>query len=184
MSVEVEYQLPDTVTGADDQVIFIPLGGDGWVAPQSAYSVFLKRSGDASGGVINLECAMDPQYASLVQYLSFKAFDNNVGADQIDCRTALRVTKGAEVAQQTHVYRGNSLDSTTYDDFGFCGVWEPPGLMLSSNTLEGFDLNPRLTVQMENNNLSELVMSARILNFNKRAREEVPLNVLLSALPR
>lgn len=183
MSKNIEYQLPGPLPGPSDSVVFIPLGGDGWSAPQSAYSVFLKGSGDASGGEFSIECAFDPQYTSLVQYMSFNA---NYGAATNDfaIRTALRVTKADEVAQKTWLYTEDALNFSVYPSFGYNDVWEPPGILLSSNTNAGFDLNPRMTLVAENDSSCNLVMSMRVLNFQKRAREEVPLNVLLSALPR
>lgn len=183
MSKNVEYQLPGPVPGSADSAVFIPLGGDGWSAPQSAYSVFVSATGDNSGDEFSIEVAFDPQYTSLVQYMSFRA---NYGASVNDfaVRTALRVTKGSEVAQKTWQYSESSLNFSVLPDFGYNDVWEPPGLLLSSNTNQGFDLNPRITLVCENDPTAELVMSLRVLNFQKRAREEVPLNVLLSSLPR
>lgn len=185
MSINTELQLPGPVPDpTSDSVVFIPLGGDGWSAPQSAYSVHVVASGDASGNEASIEVAPDPQYVSLVQYMSFRV-QYSTGND-ISCRTAIRVTKGDEVAQKTWFTNrpGGGLDWDVQNDFGFNEVWAPPGLLISSNTNAEFDQNPRLTLVAENDASLELVMSARILNFQKRVREEVPLSVILSSLPR
>ena len=183
MSKNVEYQLPGALPGPSDSVTYIPLGGDGWSAPQSAYSVYLKHQGDSSGDEFSLEVAFDPQYTSLVQYMSFNA-QYGAAVNDFAVRTALRVTKRDEVVQKTWQYSEASLDQSVVPQFGYNDVWEPPGLMLSSNSNAGFDLNPRIALVANNDPACNLTLSLRVLNFQKRAREEVPLNVLLSSLPR
>jgi len=49
---------------------FIPLGGDGKVAPSGCYFVRLEVDGDASGGNATLTINLDPRYTNLVAYVN------------------------------------------------------------------------------------------------------------------
>lgn len=184
MTIQVQYTLPEEPPSGS-AVEFIPLGGDGFVAPQSAYGFRIEANGDSSGGFIGAQVAFDPQFTSLVQYGSYSAQFGSVGND-FHTRMVLRARKDGEAAQVTYWHQADSGDDTTViDQFGYCATWNPPGILSTQEFIPpAFNDRPRLGAFMPNASNATLVLTGRVLNFDRRAREEVPLNVLLSALPR
>lgn len=189
MSTQLQYSLPDDPP-AGVTIEIVPLGGDGMSAPQSAYSVKAELAGDSSNGFIGIEVAFDPQYCALVQYLSWSWKPFTGSADQSGhVRAAVRNRKDGEVAQQNFYqgyFTGSGSSGEIVDTFGHNGTWNPPGILATyDRTISSFSDKPRLSVQCPNQGTSdELVLTARILNFDRRARELTPLSVLLASLPR
>ncbi len=52
---------------------FLPLGGDGRVAPLGCYMADVQLAGDASGGLASISLTLDPRYTNLVAFINVRA---------------------------------------------------------------------------------------------------------------
>lgn len=70
MAVTTTVAIPDQpATGV---IEFLPLGGNGKVAPLGCYMVDVQLAGDASGGLATINVELDPRYTNLVAFYSAK----------------------------------------------------------------------------------------------------------------
>ncbi len=167
MSVASAFTLP--AQPALGLVTLSPLGGDGNQAPKSRFEVFNFRvAGDASAGTYSLTITLDPVYESLMMQLAVShtaAADSEV-AFQIVSRNA------AGVALQ-------ALDCHTLAELGpgarVRALWCPPPLINATEvSVTGINVGVAEVYQL----------NVTVLNFNKRASERTPLNILYASLPR
>lgn len=175
MSIATTVALPNQpTTGA---VNAIPLGGDGKWAPHSAYSVYVQSDGDGSGGVNDLTVRLDPQYTQVVSYVDIRA--SGVSADH-EFRAEIACTP-TEIFMRfgdlTYKPAGASAGAVA----GF--IWTPPAVVCSAGVGDPTD-PPYVKVRTENTNGVSIFMTARIYNFDKRARELSPLPWLFDSFPR
>lgn len=144
---------------------YIALGGDGWVAPQSAWYMDMRITGDASGGRITATVSRDERFEHLVSFLRFQ----QASATAVDYIFELRRVAGIEI-QQLGVAPVSGIGGVTLSTL----LWSPPAV-----------IDPVSWTLTVDNVDGELVrFGFMIYNFNIRASEKVPLDILLSSLIR
>jgi len=171
MAVTDTVVLPaQPTTGA---LTFVPLGGDGFTAPHSAYVLNNQQvTSDASGGATSLIAQMDPRFVSLVSFGSMRMIQ---AADTaVDVRWVIGpATGGVQIPQIirqgliTDIASG--ITSSTISD-----VFNPTPLLLPGAGQTG-----QLLCQVVNVDTDILLMSAYIYNFDIRVRELTPMGPLL-----
>lgn len=168
MTVSTTLTMPDQP--ASGQMSYIPLGGDGMNAPHSAYSIFVTVAMDASGGNSQITMFFDERYTQMVSYMRTEV----VGvAANASCRQFVRLD-GDEICTSTEpalYWSGTALASA---------LWKPPGVIVSSRDKS----DAYMFSQLVNTDGDTHNFTARVYNFDKRARELTPISVLLASLPR
>ncbi len=165
MSVAETITLPAQPATGD--ILYAPLGGDGWSAPMGMYMMNnVTLAGDVSGGTTSLTVEMDIQFESLIQMISLQII--GIAADQTYRMSIIRRRGGTIFNAGTAFFPGVSGDTSGYR------TWNPSAI------LDAESLLARIT----NNDGDSLRINGLIYVFQKRASERVPLNILLASLPR
>lgn len=167
MSVAATLQVPEQPAAGGLE--YLPLGGDGFSAPQSAYAVNVQLASDASGGTSTITINFDPQFLGLVSYV--ETVVTGASADVPSRRTI-----GLSTFESMH----DAEDAEEGEGTTVVRLWRPPGAMATQ--VGGFV--PNIVGRIPNTNTETHFLTARIYNFNKRAREFTPLYLLLQNLPR
>ncbi len=172
MAVAVTVTLP--ATPSTGSLTYVPLGGDGFTAPQAAYVVrALQVTGDAGGGAATLTIHMDPRFTSLVAYVT--AQNDQASSADADLRLVITPSTGIQIAaltlQQPVVATSATVNSTT---IGL--TWNPTPLLMPGAANTG-----RIIMKMLNVLADEYRLSAHIYLFNIRVRELTPMGPLLWA---
>lgn len=154
----------------------MPLGGDGFTSPHSLYIVHAVLDSDASGGSNSITVRFDPRYTSLVSYLQTQVTS---GAAAIGCRMEIRTSALENVTLQQEM----PLVAVSGQLRTQGVLWTPPALMVTAETAPATS-PPFYTSAIDNVDTEALLLTARIYNFDRRARELAPLNLLLSSLTR
>ena len=166
MSVSETVTIPGQPSGAG-VVRYLPLGGDGWTSPQSCYYLeSMVSEADAGAGTNQVTVNMDNQYSTVISTIQCSIL-SAANAPEALFRIFYQGLNGLLLEAQ------RTLDLIS---FGTTATkqWNPAPLF-----------NPDIfTVVTENVDTEDLVVSAVMYNFRKRAVEEVPLAVLLASLPR
>lgn len=166
MAVTSESTLPaQPVAGTS---VYRPLGGNGWTAPHAMYSVLSQLSGDVSGGTSAITLNLDARFmniVSLIQYL----YTGSTSTREVELQIVSDRPTGARHRVRAN---GTMLFLDALNDQGLIS-WNPP-LLVDAEAIIGTMQNVDGTVA----NLQPIIYC-----FQKRALEEVPLNVLLASLP-
>lgn len=173
MSVNSTVVLP--AQPSSGTVTYVPLGGDGFTAPQAAYSVQNHAvTGDAGGGNLSVTVDMDPRFVSLVSFVSFR----NAQATPGDAGYRLVVSTAAGGPQIPQLLESNvltaisgTISSSTINHTA----------KLQPMLLPGAGNSGRVVVQMLNVLADLLQMSALIYLFDIRVRETTGMGPLLWA---
>jgi len=166
VSVTVEDSLPTQPTIGSS--VYRPLGGDGWTAPHALYSTLQQLTGDGGGGTSTVTLNLDTRFmniVALVQQLLTGFASSREGELQVvsDRPTGARHRVRAQGAQ-VHI--------TVLADQGLLS-WNPP-LLVDAEAIVSLTQNTDGDIH----NVQNIIYC-----FQKRALEEVPLNVLLASLP-
>lgn len=167
MAVSLAVTLPDQPVGGGLE--FIPLGGDGFSAPQSAYVVNMDIAGDVSGGLSTLTINFDPQFVGLVSYMQTTV--SGVAADTIS-RRQINLSTGESINDNRALILGEATQANMN--------WLPPGVLAYDNGT----FTPTMISRVANVDGDSHFLVTRIYNFNKRAREISPLYLFMLNLPR
>lgn len=160
MSVSSDSQLPSQPPQGN--VIYTPLGGDGFRAPHSMFEFVIGLAGDASGGSSTIDLAFDDRYSCLLSILSI----NEVAATA-DVPFAAFVE-----ARQTYRIAGSLLFNAS--NARAIAQWSPPPIIGER----------ALQVNIANGGVgTTLQVSGIVLNFDRLAPERIPLDILLAAIP-
>lgn len=166
MTVSSTVTLPNQPT--DGLVEFVPLGGDGYLAPLAQYIVSeFKVDGDVSGGSSQLFLNMDPQYQGLVQLISFRMDGATADVDMVCSIT----TKNLGFSD---TWSGVLLDKTIAGITNVRGSYAPAPL---------FDFG-QVNCVVPNVDGDDLTLGLIINCFARDASRKVPMGILLSSLPR
>ena len=170
MAVTSEVTLP--AQPAAGAVTYQPLGGDGFTAPLAAMTFNVQLTHDASGGSAEISVRPDPQWVSVLNYTQVGV----IGAT-VDTPVALTFDSGHETftipVNLPEALAGGSLVSNA-------ALWTPPLVLLDVHP--GAD--PVIKYSLTNTNGDTSIMNGRFYCFRKGVAQRVPLNVLVSALPR
>lgn len=168
-SVVEEITLPgQPVSG---QVTFVPLGGDGFVAPKFAYAIkdFL-LTGDATGTFVQHTVLMDERWCALIAYVSF----NISQATSADADFQITISSGRSASIQASG-SAHAVDSSV-STLEVRHTFQPTPLVLP-----GAGDTARLRMQVLNVDTDVVRLSAYIYLFDVRVRETTPMGPLLWA---
>ncbi len=166
MAVAITNQLPDQpVLGLNT---YSPLGGDGWTAPHSVAEVSVGSAGDASAGNNVITVTFDPRFQSIVAYVRLSNSSASAGIEMNLSMFPALPRSQPQLQAFANAVPVNALSTT--NNF----TWAPPPIPGLS----------RLQATTTNTNGDSLTLMAYIFQFQRRALELVPLNVILAALPR
>jgi len=174
VSVTSAFELPAQPTNGT--VGLQPLGGNGFTAPHSVYSVFEQVTHDASAGNASISCRFDPRYTQLVSYIGVGQTSGAATVDyflEIECSDVDRIAVVKEAPLISVVGLGITNQA----------LWTPPAILCSAG-LGAVTDTPFFRVVTTNTDTESTILRARVYNFDKRARELVPLPELLGALVR
>jgi len=170
VSVSRTIVLPDRPTVGT--LTFKPLGGDGEVAPRSSYELrAFSIAGDAGGGTATLVITLDSVYESVIAQASYSA-TSSAAAQDLYFQIRSYSDTGVQL-QQDHTVPAVAILGS--QDGVARALWVPPPIFKATD------------IRMVCNNVDATetyAMNVTIYNFNKRASERTPLNVLLASLPR
>lgn len=167
MSVSDSVTIPANPTTGGLE--YIPLGGNGFTAPQSAYTVSIAVVSDASGGTSTLTINFDDQYLSLVSFVQTTV---TASSADVPSRRTLTMSTFDALHDATDCQQGEGTTAAR--------IWKPPGVMGKV----GIGFTPNCVSRIANTDTETHFLGIRIYNFNVRARETTPLALLLQNLPR
>lgn len=176
MSVTEYVQVPEQPTVGG--VTYHPLGGNGFVSPHSVYHVRVRLTGDASGGAQEVRIRPDVRFTSLVAFCSATLDGAAITAD---------APVNFVISEEMNS-RAEARSPGTYLPIGgepaVVASWNPPPFLVSAGPASAASADPTLRVRVDNTNGTVLAVYASIYNFDKRAREVVPIDSVLQVLTR
>lgn len=168
MAVALVVALPDQPVGGTTE--YVPLGGNGYDAPQSYYAVSITLAGDGSGGENQITITMDPQFMGMISFI--QTLIDSVSADTAS-RRLLQIT-------QSDAIRDNRLLILNASSTTANRVWTPPAIILNATPL----LTPSIRSFVPNNTGDNHSVNLRVYNFKKDAHQRTPLRLIVSNLVR
>lgn len=150
---------------------YIPLGGDGFMAPFAAYAVTQHEvTSDASGGAAALTIIMDDRFCSLVPFVKVQV--QQATAADIDCRFSLGSSSQPGPAE------GRVLTSiaTTVSTTTIAYTWIPVPTILAGGSEPG-----QIVVRVPNVDGEMPQIDTLVYLFNISVREKTPMGPLLWA---
>lgn len=175
MTVHTSVQLPNQPTGGS--LDFHPLGGNGFASPQSVYHGKIESTGDATGGLHQLYVRFDPRYSQLVSELIVGC--GGISAD-VNVNLLIAETSGSHLSVRRLL---KNYDIGTLGEDGLVS-WSPVPLVISAGADTDSEALPFIRVSKTNVDSETLTMWFHIFNFDKRARELVPIETLTRCLVR
>lgn len=171
ISVIETVTLPAQPTAGN--VTYIPLGGDGFQAPQGAYSINGHAvTGDAGGGVAQLRINCDARYCSLISWTN--GFIAQGTPADVEFRTTMSSISGAGVPLMTHSGITVALVAAFVVEIN--ELWNVPPVILPGAG------DPGTLLWTWVNTLADVYScSAMIYLFDIRVRELTPMGPLLWA---
>ncbi len=162
MSVNYSFALPAQPDEGGFELV--PLGGNGFTAPHSMYLASPFITGDASGGIAEVDMTLDDRYTCLVNHVQV---DATSAAGAKHTRIVL-FGPGSFAMSVAPIAPVSSIDTVAR------ASWSPDPLF-KARSLKSRWLNVDTEVYY---------CHSVIYNFDIRAAEEMPLSALLASLPR
>ncbi len=148
----------------------IPLGGDGFYAPQFAYQIkTFSLTGDATGTSLTHVVKMDERYCALIAYVTVRI--NQATAAAADVMFQVGGAGVPDFAEQGPV----TEISATVNSGTIRKTWVPPPIILP------YGGEPTLTMKVLNVDTDVVQLHAQIYAFDARVRELTPMGPLLWA---
>lgn len=158
---------------------YIPLGGNGKIAPFAMYECRTSITGDASGGIASMTSTMDPQYSAIITFVSYSVAQVTPANQQVQCRIGTGTNR--VVWSRQHLAVSNQ-------DPEIGGYWVPPPMLLpgaGDAALRAQTPNEwQLRVDFENVNNDLYLWNFQALLFDVDVRQLVPLPVIFASLGR
>lgn len=154
----------------------VPLGGNGFNAPQAAYIINnMSLTGDATGGTVQHRIRMDERFCSLIAFAAI-AWDQATPAAatwniQISGHTGSNLPIPPQLENRHIVEAAATVTATSIAD-----IWQPVPFILP-----GAGGNGQLFSQVVNNDTDVVRVSLLVYLFNVRVREISPMGPLLWA---
>jgi len=148
-------------------ISYLPLGGNGFLAPHSAYLASVGITCDASGGTAELILLRDDRFQHLVQFMQLRLVASTARLYELTIGKATSISATDVTTRVQGITRVGPAGNTT-------AHWDPPPI---------FDVT-RLQTSTVNTDTVVVTLTALIYNFDIRADKQVPLNVLLENVPR
>lgn len=163
MAITLDVTLPEQPpTGSG--IEYIPLGGNGFNAPKSAFYGNLQVTGDVSGGIVTMSVFRDPRFEHVVSFLACEKLQTDTAG--------FRMSIGRR-AMSVH-NEGSTIASAVTGD-SFTGSIYAPVAMLDASVWQ---------LRMENADGIVMRFKFLVFNFNIEASLRTPLPILLASLPR
>lgn len=162
MAITEEITLPNQP--AVGSVEYIPLGGDGWVSPRSAYLIDMRITGDVSGGRVTLTVNRDPRFEHIVSFIQLES-DSATATEYI-----FNLHRAKVVAHNTGAVKQVNLSSLDFTSI----AWNPTPMIEPTKWSAIFN----------NVDAIEYKWMSLVYNYNIRASEKIPLGTLFASLPR
>lgn len=143
---------------------FIPLAGNGYQSPQSAFLLNMQITGDASAGRIRFIVARDARFEQITQFMSIES--NSATAIDYNMQY-FRAGVGITNAGKTEI---SSVDSAVIAH----KMWVPPAVMNCT----------KWECSVDNVDLEVHKFKLLIYNFRVDASKVTPLSLLFSSLTR
>lgn len=165
MSVTLEFALNEQpATGA---VNLVPLGGNGFTAPQSMYEIQATLAGDVSGGTNKITFTQDPRFSSLLT-LANNTYVGNTGPIEVGFEMRNTAPAGPFARGFSNASPLSTINGVIIT------VWNPPPIMT-------MDLWACTTPNVDGDTSN---FNAWVYNFNIRVLEVTPMFQILANLPR
>ena len=165
----------------NDEINYVPLGGDGMRSPQSAYDVKVRVNDDTQTGYIEAQIGFDPTFCQVLSWVSIQRGTTEADGDTVLCRLA----QGPDSADS--LIAAKTMTPTAPSGSYHVATWLPPAKLLfptsrSEATPSQID-DPYLSVRVPAGpQTTNIIMWARIFNFRKEARDQVPIEMIFQCL--
>jgi len=160
VGVATDVNLTDQPASGD--IKLVPLGGNGWTSPQSLYLFSVTSVGDGSGGGHVIQVFRDERFENICSFMQVQL---------IAPATIVRFDVSREGSgRATH----NGLAVEDEGQTTSVLLWAPP-LIIDAE---------KWALTLINTNTESVTFKGLVYNFNIRASEVVPLNVLVASMPR
>lgn len=143
---------------------FIPLGGNGLVAPHSAFYGSVNLVGNATGGLITITVNRDPRFEHVVAFLACDKLQ--------EAAAGFRFSIGRP---STTIHNEGVTKASGMSGDEFTSIIYAPVAMIDAT---------HWVVRMTNVDTVEVRFKFLVYNFNIQASLKAPLPVLLASLPR
>lgn len=170
--------IADTVTlpaqPTSGRVHIVPLGGDGFTAPHSMYTISdMALTGDVAGGSLQMDIIFDERYCSLVQFVTFR----NAQATPADAEFKVSIFSVDDNFTPVQLVQGDlTAVAATIDSSSLALTWNPTPILFGGGPAIG-----RIRLRLKNVDADVVRLSATIFLFNIRVRETTPMGPLLWA---
>ncbi len=170
--------ISETITPGQDNptvggVELHPLGGDGFISPQSVYHVEFEQTGDASGNYNEMVVVLDRRYVSLVSLV--QGVLHYTGAADYGIQWQLE-----ESAISKMVAAGIARDVAGSGSMENVLSWSPPPFLVAQTT-SGW---PFIRQRAPNRDGERAQMYLHVFNFDRNSRTQVPIEVMSRCLVR
>lgn len=175
MAVTSRVELPNQPN--DGSLVLHALGGDGFTGPHSVYHGLEQITGDASGGLLTCSVRFDPRFTQLV--IQMQCAFGGLSADKDFDMQISESTGSILQVRATATYlpiTGIVTDASKN--------WNPGPYLLSAGPGDSVTL-PWMQWRAVNDGVGvDMYCRFHVYNFDKRAREEIPIEILSRALVR
>lgn len=160
MAVSLEVTIPDVGQ-------YIPLGGDGWTAPHSVWEVSQLLAGDGGGGNSQITINFDERFQSVVSYVNMRNSNASTAVEML-----IQILPRNRSAPQLMAFANAVplLGLTSENLFTWC----PPPIV---------GLGRAISTKV-NTSGDTHIFQMYLYNFDINVLQKVPLNLILSSLPR
>ena len=168
-----------SITGAlgagqpdESQIVWVPLGGDGKLAPLGCYMARLEIVGDAGGGTATVSIRGDERYTNIAAFMGFEV---EAAAAAPDFR--MRMFNDAQATQPVVNIVGTAPHvATTVATVNSAFLWYPPPILYARGGIwEAACLNVAATETYR--------LVVEIFIFDADIRQIAPLPMLLANFP-
>jgi len=147
------------------------------ISPHSVVHNRTVLTADASGGSMNVYVRPDVRYVSLLAQVTI--LHQGIAADK-----AVEMSLWEENASAVRQRVESKYLPITVSSTDAITAWSPDPILVSAGQAASADVLPYLNVLCANVNGEDLVVFSHWFNFDKRARELVPLEYLTRVLVR
>lgn len=162
MALSESITLPDQPAGGS--IEYIPLGGNGFDSPRSAFYGSVNIVGDVSGGLITISVFADPRFEHVVAFLACDKLQEAAAGFRFS------IGRASTSIQTEGVTKASGMSG---DDFSSI-VYAPVAMIDATHW----------ALRMTNVDGVDTRFKFLVYNFNIQASLKVPLSVLLASLPR
>jgi hypothetical protein len=164
VSVSLSFKLPESNV-APSVTEFIPLAGDGWTSPQSAYYSNAQVVGDATGGTATITVERDDRFSHIISFIAPEALVNTAEPFQISIARLVNISVRMVGVMPVSTIGGSALS---------CLMLSPPPM-----------IDPvSWTFQTDNTDTIVFRMKFLVFNFQLDAPKRIPIQTLFASLPR